>query len=223
MKAVNLEKLLPHDIPAGEQILWHGRPRWLSLMRRAYRADFVAAYFAALTVWNVYSAAGQSTWEASLAAAKTMGIGALALTIVALLSYFSARTTLYVLTSRRLVMKTGVALPLFINIPFKQIVSASACSYGDGTGDIPVRLSQAARIGYFVLWPYARPFHFANPEPSLRSVANVEAVAETLSRALREAAGQSEGALERPVAAPASFSGTTATIPGAAAAWGASS
>ena len=58
MKAVNLEKLLPHDIPAGEKILWHGRPRWISLTRRAYRADFVIVYFAALTVWNVYSAAG---------------------------------------------------------------------------------------------------------------------------------------------------------------------
>ena len=62
MKAVNLEKLLPHDIPAGERILWHGRPRWISLVRRAYRADFIIVYFAALTVWNVYSAAGDSGW-----------------------------------------------------------------------------------------------------------------------------------------------------------------
>ena len=72
MKAVNLEKLLPHDIPAGERILWHGRPRWLSLARRAYRADFVVVYFAALTVWNVYSAAGDSGWSAAArVAAKT--------------------------------------------------------------------------------------------------------------------------------------------------------
>ena len=174
MKAVNLEKLLPHDIPAGERILWHGRPRWISLARRAYRADFVVVYFAALTVWNVYSAAGDSGWGAAArVAAKTLGIGAAALALVALLSYLSARTTLYVVTSRRIVMKIGVALPIFINMPFKQIVSASTCVYGDGTGDIPVRLTSSARIGYFVLWPHARPFHFGNPEPSLRSVANV--------------------------------------------------
>ncbi len=203
MKAVNLEKLLPHDIPAGERILWHGRPRWVSLARRAYRADLVILYFAALTIWNVYSAAGDSGWDAAArVAAKTLGLGAAALALVALLSYLSARTTLYVVTSRRLVMKIGVALPIFINIPFKQIVSASTCVYGDGTGDIPVRLTSSARIGYFVLWPHARPFHFANPEPSLRSVANVGAVAEALSRALREAAGQPEGAIAREITVP---------------------
>ena len=198
MKAVNLEKLLPHDIPAGERILWHGRPQWISLARRAYRADFVIGYFAALTVWNVYSAAGDSGWgAAALVAAKTLGIGAAALALLALLSYLSARTTLYVVTSRRVVMKIGVALPIFINIPFKQIVSASTCAYGDGTGDIPVRVTSNARMGYLVLWPHARPFHFANPEPALRSVANVAAVAEALSRALREANGQPEGAISR--------------------------
>jgi hypothetical protein len=204
MKAVNLEKLLPHDIPAGERILWHGRPRWISLTRHAYRADFVIVYFAALTVWNVYSAAGDSGWGAAArVAAKTVGIGAAAVALVALLSYLSARTTLYVVTSRRIVMKIGVALPIFINIPFKQIVSASTCLHGDGTGDIPVRLTSNARVGYFVLWPHARPFHFGNPEPSLRSVANVAAVAEALSRALREAAGQPEGAIAREIIVPA--------------------
>ena len=203
MNAVNLEKLLPHDIPAGERILWHGRPRWISLARRAYRADFVIVYFAALTIWNVYSAAGDSGWAAAArVAAKTVGIGAAAVALVALLSYLSARTTLYVVTSRRVVMKIGVALPIFINIPFKQIVAASTCAYGDGTGDIPVRLTSGARIGYFVLWPHARPFHFANPEPTLRSVANVTAVAEALSRALSEAAGQPEGAIAKEIVVP---------------------
>ena len=43
MRTVNLEKLLPSDIPQGERVLWHGRPEWVSLVRRAFRADFVAA------------------------------------------------------------------------------------------------------------------------------------------------------------------------------------
>ena len=203
MKAVNLERLLPNDIPAGEQILWHGRPRWVSLARRAYRADFVAAYFAALTLWNVYSAAGKSGWSAAATvAAETLGIGAVALSLIALLSYLSARTTLYVITSRRLVLKIGVALPIFMNIPFKQVLSASACVHGDGTGDIPVSLTSTGRIGYLVLWPHARPFHLAKPEPSLRCVANAAAVADTLSRALREAAGQPENAAARETIVP---------------------
>ncbi len=195
MKAVNLEKLLPEDIPAGEQILWHGRPRWLGLARRAFRGDYVAAYFVALTVWNVSSVGLASGFgAAAFIAAKTFGIGAAALALIGLLSFASARSTLYVVTSRRLILKVGVALPIFVNLPFKQIVSAAACVFSDGTGDIPVTLASSQRVAYFALWPHARPFHFANPQPSLRSIANAAFVADTLSRALREAAGQAEGA-----------------------------
>jgi hypothetical protein len=219
MKAVNLEKLLPHDIPAGERILWHGRPQWISLARRAYRADFVVAYFAALTIWSIFSAASDTGWiAAAWAAEKTAAVGALALALIALLSYLSARTTLYVVTSQRVVMKIGVALPIFINIPFKQITSASTCIYSDGTGDIPIRLSSSARIGYFVLWPYARPFHFANPEPSLRSVASAASVADTLGRALRAAAGQPDSAIQREARAPAGLRSSAVPLPEQAAA-----
>ncbi len=191
MKAVNLEKLLPGDVPPGEQILWHGRPRWISLARRAYRGDFVAAYFVALTVWNLYSVGTDSGWgAAALVAAKTLGLGAAALGLIAVLSFLAARSTLYVVTSRRLVLKIGVALPIFMNVPFQRIVSADARLYGDGTGDIPVALASRDRVSYFVLWPHARPFHFAKPQPSLRCVGNAADVADTIGRALREAAGQ---------------------------------
>jgi Bacterial PH domain len=214
MKAVNLEKLLPGDIPQGEKILWHGRPSWMSLARRAYRADFVAAYFVALMVWNCSSVGGESGWVAAgVAGAKTLGIGAAALTLVALLAYASARTTLYVVTTRRLVLKVGVALPIFINLPFTQIASASARVYGDGTADIPVALVPSQRVAYFALWPHARPFHFRHPEPTLRCVTNGVDVAETVSRALREAAGQAEGAHKREIVARAEPHAGSAALP----------
>ena len=219
MKAVNLEKLLPQDIPAGERILWHGRPRWVSLARRAYRGDLIAAYFLALTTWNVVSAARDSGLSAAaLVATKTLGAGTAALTLIALLSFASARTTLYVLTSRRLVLKVGVALPIFINLPFKQIASAAARIYSDGTGDIPVALSTSQRVAYFALWPHARPFHFAHPQPSLRSIANAALVADTLSRALREAAGQTEGAAARAASEVPGHNAGSLALPGRAAA-----
>jgi Bacterial PH domain len=213
MKAVNLEKLLPGDIPQGEKILWHGRPHWVSLARRAYRADFVAAYFVALTVWNCVSVGRTSGYTAAgLVGAKTLGIGAAALALLALLAYASARTTLYVVTTRRLVLKVGVALPIFINLPFTQIASAAARLYSDGTGDIPLALTPAQRVAYFALWPHARPFHFRHPQPALRCVAHGVEVAEILSRALTEAAGQTDrarvreiGALVAPHQAPAAL------------------
>jgi hypothetical protein len=203
MKAVNLDKLLPGDIPQGEKILWHGRPRWASLARRAYRADFVAAYFVALTAWNCFSVGRDSGWTAAgLVGAKTLGIGGAALALLAVLAYASARTTLYVVTTRRLILKVGVALPIFINLPFSQIVSAAARLYGDGTGDIPIALAPSQRVAYFALWPHARPFHFRHPEPTLRCVVNGVDVAETVSGALREAAGQEEPTHRREIGAP---------------------
>jgi hypothetical protein len=191
MKAVSLEKLLPADIPPGERVLWHGRPQWFSLARRAYRADFIAAYFVALTVWSVWSAATSGWGAAAIAGAKTLGLGAAALAIVAALGFLSARTTLYVVTSRRLVLKVGIALPIFINIPFKDVGSAAARTFGDGTGDVTLALSKGRRIGYWLLWPHARPFHIVNPQPCLRCVAGAAVVAETVASALRDASGQS--------------------------------
>jgi hypothetical protein len=214
MKAVNLERLLPGDIPHGEKILWHGRPRWVSLARRAYRTDFVAAYFVALTVWNCFSAGRDSGWiAAGVVFAKTLGIAGAALLLLAVLAYASARTTLYVVTTRRLVLKVGIALPIFINLPFTQIVSAAARVYSDGTGDIPIALAPSQRVAYFALWPHARPFHFRHPEPALRCVANGAAVAETVSRALREAAGQAEPAHRPEIGALAGPRAGSAALP----------
>jgi hypothetical protein len=214
MKAVNLEKLLPGDIPLGEKILWHGRPRWVSLARRAYRADFVASYFVALTVWNSFSVGWDSGWVAAgVVGGKTLGIAGAALLLLAMLAYASARTTLYVVTTRRLVLKVGIALPIFINLPFSQIVSAAARLYGDGTGDIPLALASTQRVAYFALWPHARPFHFRHPEPALRCVANGAAVAETVSRALREAAGEAEPSHRQEIGALEELRAGSAALP----------
>ena len=185
MKLIDLDKLLPADIPPGERILWHGRPEWLSLARRAFRADFVAAWFAAATVWNVGAAAIDSGWgEAAISGAKTAGSGAAALALLGLLAWLSARTSLYVITSRRVVMKVGIALPIFFNLPFATIQSASLRAYSDGSGDIPLALGQGERIAYLHLWPHARPFRFSRPEPALRGLGNASEVAGILARAL---------------------------------------
>ena len=159
MKAVNLELLLPADIPAGERILWHGRPQWLSLARRAFRGDFVAAYFGLMTIVNVVmAAAAGSLDDALISAVKTLAAGGLALGLLALLAWLSSRTTLYVVTSRRVTMKIGIALPIFFNLPFSSIASASLRQYADGTGEVPLALGPQAHIAYLHLWPHAKPF-----------------------------------------------------------------
>jgi hypothetical protein len=188
MKMVNLEKLLPSDIPTGEHVLWHGRPRGISLMRRAFGGEIIALYFGAMTIVNfvwTYEEAGFS--EATLSAVKTVGAAALALALVGLLAWLSSRTSLYLITDRRVVMKVGIALPIFFNIPFSAIETASVRIFIDGTGDIPIGISAPQRIAYLHLWPHARAFRLARPEPALRSVGGAKEVAETLSRALIKA------------------------------------
>ena len=201
MKAVDLAKLLPADVPAGERILWHGRPDALSLARRAFRADFVLAYFVALAAWNFVSFNGEQGWLAgATSATKTLGIGAAALALLGFLAWLSARTTVYIITSRRLVFKIGIALPIFINLPFSQIDSAAARVFADGTADIPVGIVGGQRVAYLALWPHARPLHFNRPQPTLRGIADGAAVADTLSRALLAASG---GEARREDAVPA--------------------
>lgn len=184
MKIIDLDKLLPADIPEGERVLWYGRPEWVSLMRHAYRADLVAAYFGALAIWNAVVDSDAGAMAAAIAIGKSLVLAALCLALLGLLAWLSARTTLYVVTTRRIVMKVGIALPIFFNIPYSQIASAALRTFNDGTGEIPLALAPGRRIALLHLWPHARPFHIANPQPALRCIADAGEVAQTLQQAM---------------------------------------
>ena len=184
MKIIDLDKLLPADIPEGERVLWFGRPEWVSLARNAYRANWVAAYFGMLAIWNAVVDSEAGAMAAAIAIGKSLVLGALCLGLLGLLAWLSARTTLYVVTSRRIVMKVGIALPIFFNIPYSQIASAALRKFNDGTGEIPLALAPGRRIALLHLWPHARPFHVANPQPALRSIPDANEVAETLRQAM---------------------------------------
>jgi hypothetical protein len=188
VKTVNLEKLLPEDIPPGERVLWFGRPNWIALYRNAYRADFVAGYFLLLASWNAIEASSLGVGASMIAGGRALGIGLAALALLAVLAWSSARTALFVITSRRVVMKIGVALQIFYNVPFSRIRNAALRVDKDGTGELALQLAPGKRIGYLNLWPFARPFHFADPEPALRGLTQAQQVGDILGRALTAAA-----------------------------------
>lgn len=202
MKLINLELQLPSDLPPDEHVLWFGKPNLFGLWRRAYRADFVALYFAGLTIWAAVDGTPNSLVSAFVA-------GGASLALLALLAYLNARTTLYLITNRRVVIRVGVALTVFHNLPFNQIGSAALRAYGDGTGDVAMKPVAGQRISYWSLWPCARPLRFRETEPALRAVANARDVARILTRAMIEANGGQacaptiERAKARPLAAPA--------------------
>jgi hypothetical protein len=182
MKIVNLELQLPSDLPPGEKVLWFGRPQTFSLLRRAYRADFVALYFAMLAVWAAVEGSINGVLAAFAAASVALGL-------LALLAFMTARTTLYFITNRRVVIRVGVAMTMFHNLPFGQIQSAALRAFADGTGDVAVKPVAGQRVSYWSLWPCARPLRLRDPEPALRAVADAREVARVLSRAMIEANG----------------------------------
>ncbi len=185
---------LPEKLPPGEALLWQGAPDWRRLARSVFHIGIVAAYFAAMIVWQVVTGIYDGAAFADIAAGAfwLAGLGALCLGILIVLARAMARTTVYSLTNERLVMRIGVALPVTLNIPFSKIDAASCRVNSDGSGDISVTLMKGERISYAVLWPHARPLHINHPQPTLRSVRDASEVAGILSRALALSASDPE-------------------------------
>lgn len=182
---------LPEALPPGERILWQGSPAWWSLARHAFHAAKIAIYCAIMVAWRVISdlVDGMAISDAVVGGLWLLPLAALAIGLPTFFGWLYARTTLYTVTNRRVVIRSGVAIPTAFNLPFKVIGAAAMRRYRDGTGDLPLALAGSDRIAYLHLWPNARPWRLARPEPMLRSVPDVARVAETLGQALAAAAG----------------------------------
>ncbi|MEO1320055.1 MAG: photosynthetic complex putative assembly protein PuhB [Pseudomonadota bacterium] len=191
----------PSEIPPGERVLWVGGPDTGGVARFALHWRKFAVYFVLLLAWRLMAvwrdAAGAEA--AQSAAVTTMLLGACVLAALGLFARASARSTQYTITEERIVIRTGVALSIAINLPFQQIESADVRRRKDGGGDIELALVPGARAGYLILWPSAKPFHFAQPVPMLRALAAVDHVALLLGEALRQHAGAQDSAPEHDV------------------------
>ena len=166
---------LPGRLPPGERVLWQGAPEWRALARGAFHTRLIAGYFVALAVFAL--AFGDST-----GLGLTVALGAIGVGLLHLFAWASARTTLYTLTNRRIVLRVGIAVPKCINLPLGQIASVDLAARADGTGDLPLTLLGAPRIGYLALWPHARPWRVSRPQPMLRSVPQAATIAALIAR-----------------------------------------
>lgn len=177
---------LPAELPEGERLLWQGSPDWRSMAIRAFHVRKVAIYFIILMAWRFASswANGMGNGEALTYAAGIIPLAMAAICILVLLAYAYARMTIYSITSKRVMMRSGVAMPITVNLPFKRIDGAGLRLHSDGTGDIPLKLSQDDRIAIMAIWPNMRPWKVASPEPMLRSLPDPGRVADILTAAL---------------------------------------
>jgi hypothetical protein len=141
----------------------------------------VGIYFGLILVAAALSGASPTGLVATVAA------GAIAVGLLCFIAWLSARSTVYTLTNRRVVFRIGIALPTCINVPLKIIENASMKLHADGTADLPLQINGSGKMGWMMLWPHARPWKLAVPEPMLRAVPEGARVAATLSRTLAEA------------------------------------
>jgi hypothetical protein len=182
---------LPAPLPAGERLLWQGSPEWKSLAIRAYHVRKVGIYFLLLALWRigVGIAAGDSPRAIATSCLVLLCLGVVAVGVLALLAYGNARSTVYSITSRRVLFRHGIAVPLTMNVPHALIDNAAVKSFSNGTGDIALTLLRRERVGYLIAWPHVRPGRFARPEPSFRALTDAAAAARILVLALSAQAG----------------------------------
>ena len=181
---------LPGHLPSGETLLWQGAPDFRSMALRGFHVRKISIYFAVLAAWRICNGLtdGATVEAAAKSALPLVGLGLAAVCILLVLAYLTCRTSVYSITSRRIVMRIGIALPIHFNLPFKALDSAAVKLYPDGTGSVPLVLNGSNRLAYLVLWPHARPWRLARAEPSLRFVPDAAAVAQLLAQAVSAAA-----------------------------------
>ncbi|MEL7028508.1 MAG: photosynthetic complex putative assembly protein PuhB [Pseudomonadota bacterium] len=203
---------LPEQLPPGERILWQGAPDWRRLALRAFHVRAIALYFGAFAIWRFADAAagGRGLSDSLVAAAPVVAPALLSIGLLSLWALLIAKTTVYTITNRRLVMRFGLALTKAINIPFNLVEQADARILADGSGDVPITLKPPNRIGYLHLWPHARPVRLHRPRPMLRAIPDAAAAATTLADALTAFAAGEEGRVARTakVASPPSTHGS---------------
>jgi hypothetical protein len=179
-------KELPAPLPAGERVIWQGKPSFTGLAFRSFHIREVAVYFGLLLVWRLWSnwARGAPAGEAAWSAFWLIVPAVSAIAVLAGLAWLFRRAACYTITSKRILFQFGVALPMTVNIPLGRIANAAVKTHADGSGDIPLRLSGNDRVSYVLLWPHIRPWRLRAPEPMLNSIPDAAGVAAKLKEAL---------------------------------------
>jgi hypothetical protein len=188
---------LPEQLPANERILWQGSPEWRTLARRVFFVRTLTLYFLAILVIRgaLVLVDGGTAMAALKAVLMVAPLAVMAVGTLLGLALMAARTTVYTITDKRVVMRIGIVLGVTFNLPFSRIANAGLQVAANGTGDIPLALAGADQIGFMHLWPHARPWRIARPEPMLRCVPDAQMVGELLARAWSASTGVTTSAV----------------------------
>ena len=184
----------------GERVLWQGRPSWRAVARDVLHVGWIAGYFAVVLIYNAAQdrLAGLGPAATLMAGVPLFGAALILCAAVCGLAYAIARTTTYVVTTERCILRYGVAITARLSVPHRRVAAVAVAVREGGAGDISLAAKPGGpRLRYIKLWPHVQPLRFSKPVIALRGVPNVIVVAELISHA---AAAVSPGVLH---AAPA--------------------
>ena len=182
---------LPERLPSDERILWQGAPDTKALAVSAFHMRKLAIYFSLLTLVCAWPAleSGAGPWAVLAAIKWIVPLAVVAMGSVWLLALMTAKTTVYTLTNKRVVMRLGIVLTVTFNLPLKRMNAADVREIPGGFGDISLALTGEDRIAWVHLWPSVRPWRINKTEPTLRAVPEARAVAVLLRDAWSQATG----------------------------------
>lgn len=193
---------LPQNLPEGERLIWQGSPDALAFAVHVFHIRFVLAYFVIAAAWRMAHAVSAGDMAAlGGIAVSTMISAAVGLGLVWLIAWAMARATIYTVTSKRIVLRYGVAIRKYVSLPFAQVAAADFRTYGRGKGDIRLTLTTTGGLSYLKLWPLVRPLSVSRPRPMLRCVKDASAASRILAQAI--SAHAPERVRVRPAAAAA--------------------
>ena len=159
-------------LPEGETILWSAKPDQWMFTRRLMRLDWVIAWFAALSVGRAYFAwsAGGDVRAMLIAASGQLPLALFGLCLLTALGIAMARSTSYVVSSRRVVLQVGVALPITFNVPLRFVDSVAIRTRNGKGGDVILTLCQGANVKALALWPHSQGWKHDSVQPLMRDV-----------------------------------------------------
>lgn len=168
-------------------MIWQGEPEPWAIANRVFHVRTLAVYFVALMVVHlVYQLMDGGGWPEILAGLSwQLAISLTALGLLTGAGFLYARSTVYTFTNRRLVLRSGVAVPMMVNVPWSNVESAGLRVCSDGTGDIVFSAHKDQKLYRMMLWPHVRPWRFRHVEPLLRGIPDPQRVAKLLAGAVR--------------------------------------
>jgi Bacterial PH domain len=181
---------LPERLPDGERLLWQGSPQWRILAWRAFHLPLLATYFGVLIAARMAAKAirGEPPVAVLFDGLWFLLPSIAVLGVVVLFAWGVARTSVYTITTRRIVMRFGIGLSVTANLPFARVDVAAARLASDRSGNISLGLAKGERVSWLFFWPHVRGWRFTRPEPTLLALADADEVARILGRALAGAA-----------------------------------